>query len=139
MTTVMVFGTFDILHLGHINLFEQARRYGDKLIVVVGRDSIVQSIKGRSPLYTEKERAKLLKYIKLVDQVVLGDKKDMYAVIRKFKPDVLALGYDQFAFVDKLDRVINRYKLATKIVRLKPNKEHKFKSSKIKKHFAKTL
>lgn len=139
MKTVMVFGTFDILHLGHIAFFEQARKHGDRLVVVVGRDKIVHGVKGHQPLYTDKERAKLLSHIDLIDQVLLGSTTDMYAVIKKHEPDVIALGYDQVAFVDKLARVIASFKLNTKIVRLKPHQKSRLKSSKIKIHLAKSL
>jgi FAD synthetase len=96
-------------------------------------------VKGHQPLYTDKERAKLLSHIDLIDQVLLGSTTDMYAVIKKHKPDVIALGYDQVAFVDKLAHAIESFKLNTKIVRLKPHQKSRLKSSKIKIHLAQSL
>jgi len=55
---VLVFGTFDILHKGHLNFFKQAREHGDYLIAVVARDRTVKEIKGKPPIESEKERLK---------------------------------------------------------------------------------
>ena len=63
MKKVMVFGTFDIVHMGHIHMFEQAREYGDKLIVIVARDNNVEKIKGMGALHRDVERAKFLSHI----------------------------------------------------------------------------
>ena len=55
---VMVFGTFDILHPGHLNFFKQAREFGNFLIAVIARDKTVLKIKGRLPKNNEKKRLK---------------------------------------------------------------------------------
>ena len=68
MKKIMVFGTFDVLHKGHINFFKQAKKHGDHLLVVVARDKTVSLIKGIKPHYDEKERLKSVK--KYVDKVV---------------------------------------------------------------------
>jgi cytidyltransferase-like protein len=122
---VMVFGTFDILHKGHLSLFKQAKKYGDYLIAVVGRDNTVKKIKGRNPRNNEKERLKKVAEQKIVDKAVLGMKRDMYGNIKKLKPDIICLGYDQAAFADGL----RKFKI--RVVRLKPYKPHKYKSSKM--------
>jgi FAD synthetase len=134
---VMVFGTFDILHLGHISLFRQARKFGDYLIAVVGRDSTVENLKKTKPIHTENERLSLLREIKLIDQTVLGDKKQFYNVVINLKPDIIALGYDQTFFVDDLKKIIKDKKLPIKIVRMKAFESKKFKSKKIKKQITK--
>jgi len=79
----MVFGTFDIIHGGHIHMFKQAREYGEKLIVVVARDVNVEKIKGIGSLHTEEERQEFLKHIDLIDQVILGDDTDPYKCIKE--------------------------------------------------------
>jgi FAD synthetase len=132
MKTVLLFGTFDILHIGHLNLLKQARKYGDRLIVVVGRDATVKKVKGQLPIHSEKERLELLQHIDLVDAAMLGDKTDMYKKIKEIKPDVIALGYDQEMFVDKLQDMLDKFKFKTKIVRLKAYKANTHKSGKIK-------
>lgn len=133
----MIFGTFDILHLGHISLFRQAKKLGDYLIAVVGRDATVENLKKIKAIHTEKERASLLREIKLIDHVILGDKKQFYNVVINLKPDIIALGYDQTFFVDDLKKTIKEKKLPIKIIRMKAFRSEKFKSKKIKKHIEK--
>ena len=125
--TVMVFGTFSAIHPGHLNLFNQAKKYGDSLIVVVARDQVSTNVKDRKPNNTEKDRLKLVKALKIVDQAVLGDQIDQMKNIRKFKPKVVCLGYDQVAFVDRLKKTFPDQK----VIRLKPYKEKYYKSSKL--------
>ena len=92
MKKVMCFGTFDLLHLGHLNYFKQAKKFGDYLIVVIARD---QTKHDKKPFFTENERLELVKSLELVDEAVLGDLKDHFKVIKERKPDLLCLGYDQ--------------------------------------------
>lgn len=133
MKKVMVFGTFDVLHKGHLNFFKQAKKYGDYLIVAVARDDIVKKVKGKKPKHNEKQRLNKIQKLDIVDKAVLGMKKDKYKNIEKYKPDIICLGYDQTAFTDKLKQELKKRKLKTKIIRLKPYKPHKYKSSKLKK------
>lgn len=135
----MIFGTFDILHLGHLDLFRQARKLGDYLIVVVARDVNVKKIKKNQAINNEKERLELLQHIDLVDKAIWGDTRDVYKVIRTYKPDVIALGYDQKEFTDTLKDKIKEFKLAAKVVRLKPYKAGTKKSGKIKSLLLKSL
>jgi FAD synthetase len=99
---VMVFGTFDGLHQGHLNLFTQARKYGNYLIVVVARDVNVLKIKGHEPRKSERQRLKDVSDVELVSLAVLGNIKDPYAVIRRYRPSIIALGYDQNSFTENL-------------------------------------
>lgn len=131
MKTVMAFGTFDFIHAGHLFLFEQARKYGDHLTIVVGRDVNVAKVKGEAPIHTEKERVRILKHIDLIDEVILGATQSKYELIGKRKPDVIVLGYDQVAFVDGLKVYCKEKKIDTKIVRVRPY-AHARKSSLIK-------
>ena len=139
MKKVMVFGTFDIVHLGHLNLFRQARKLGDYLVVVVARDKTSKKIKNITLVNNEKERLEFLKNIKSIDQAILGDKIDYYKVIKTEKPDVIALGYDQDNFIDKLEDKIREFKLNTKVVRLKSHKPEQHKSGKIRQKLSKML
>jgi cytidyltransferase-like protein len=75
MKKVLVFGTFDGLHEGHLNLFRQARRYGDYLVVVVARDSTVRENKKKMPKFNEQERLKEVKNNPLVNEALLGSEK----------------------------------------------------------------
>jgi len=129
----MVFGTFDFLHKGHLNFLRQAKKYGDYLIVVVARDKTVEAVKKHKPFYNEKERKIALEKTFLADKVVLGELKDKYAVIKKFSPDIIALGYDQKYFVKNLVKKLWEFGLKTKIVRLKPFQPSIYKSSLLRK------
>lgn len=126
---VMVFGTFDLIHMGHENMFNQVRSLGNFIIAVVARDETVRSIKGRSPLYNESTRIKNLKKSGLADRIVLGDKYDKYYAIKKYRPDVIALGYDQFAFTFGLKKLLIDLSLNTQIQKLQPYKPSIYKSS----------
>lgn len=133
---VMVFGTFDVVHQGHRSLFRQARAYGNELVAVVARDEIVKAVKGRLPHFDEETRRAAVEKEKLVDRAVLGDPEDRYAVIEALKPDVICLGYDQRTFVDQLPNELQKRGISADIIRLKPFKPERYKSSKIKAHLA---
>lgn len=132
--TVLVFGTFDIVHAGHIEFFKQVKRLGKNLVVVVGRDTTVKRIKGHSPFNNERARVEFLKHIDYIDGVRLGDEKDVYKVIVQVKPNVIALGYDQSDFVQGLKEYIKKSKKKIHIVRLKPYKSNRYKTGKIKEY-----
>lgn len=133
MKKVLVFGTFDGTHKGHLNFFKQAKKYGDYLIVVVARDETVKRLKGKLPFRNELKRIKELEKCEIVDEIILGDKNNPYEVLKKVKPEVICLGYDQKFFVENLSSEIKRLKLKTKIFRMKPYKPEKFHSSIINK------
>lgn len=129
----MVFGTFDHFHAGHENLFEQAKKLGDYLIVVVALDETVQQIKGKKPDINEKERLKIVANHPFVDKAILGDIADKHKVIKKYRPDIIALGYDQFVFTYRLEKTLIDAKIDAEIVRLQAYKPEIFKSSLLKK------
>ena len=131
-TLVMVFGTFDYLHAGHENLFAQAKELGTEVIAVIARDKTVRNIKGAAPDHNEKERLQSLKETNWAHKAILGDNKDKTKVIKLYRPDIIALGYDQFAFTYNLEKLIIDLKLNTTIIRLKPYRPDMYKSSIIK-------
>jgi cytidyltransferase-like protein len=122
----MVFGTFDGLHKGHVNFLKQAKNLSEKsvLIVSIARDRNVFKIKGAYPRKKERERMMLIKKSGLADKVILSGIKNHLPHIIKEHPDVIALGYDQTAYVTNLN---------VKIVRLKPYQEKIYKNSLLKK------
>lgn len=128
----MVFGTFDIVHLGHIALFHEAKKHGDTLIVVVARDKRARGIKGTDPVFGEKERMSFLQELSIVDRVLLGDKSDVYKVIKNIKPDTILLGYDQKMFTEELENKIKEFGFDTRVVRAKAYKADKYKTGTIK-------
>ncbi|MFA6548064.1 MAG: adenylyltransferase/cytidyltransferase family protein, partial [Candidatus Magasanikbacteria bacterium] len=108
MTKVMVFGTFDIIHPGHLYLLTEAKKLGDFLTVVIARDQTVAEVKGKTAKHNEIVRLKNISELQIADKVILGNDGDKYQVIKEEKPDIIALGYDQRAFVDKLDGVLDK-------------------------------
>src|SRR5262249_4954572 len=93
-TRLMVFGTFDIIHEGHPDLFAQARSLAPHpyLIVSVARDSVAERIKGFRPKHSERARLEAIASEPSVDEAVLGDESGYVAHIRAAHPDVIALG-----------------------------------------------
>lgn len=125
----MVFGTFDIIHPGHIHMLNEAKKYGDYLVVTVARDATVCSVKGKPAIHDEKNRLAAVKKLNIADKVRLGCIDNKYQAIAEEEPDIIALGYDQREFVDNLSTAV---KPNTKIVRLAPYMPEIYKSSKLK-------
>ena len=126
MKTVMCFGVFDNLHLGHLSYLKQAKKYGDQLIVVVARDKNVLRIKGKFPKQNEKIRQKAIQKLNLSQKVILGQLQDKFKVVIEYRPDIICLGYDQVVDTKELKQIFPR-----KIVRLKSYKSNIYKSSKL--------
>ena len=133
MTRVLVFGTFDGLHEGHISFLKQAKKYGDELIVVVARDKTVKKLKDHPPNFSEKERLGIVKKSKLAEKVILGGLADPYQIIKKIKPDVICLGYDQKYFTEDLPEELKKMKIRTRVYTMKPHQPKKYHSSLITK------
>lgn len=129
---VMAFGTFDHFHAGHESYLKQAKALGGRLTTVVALDSTVKQIKGRLPDNNEKQRLKAVKNSGIADKTVLGGKNDKYDVILKCRPDVIALGYDQFAFTFRLEKFLIDNKIDAKIVRMRPFRPNIYKTSLLK-------
>ncbi len=132
--TVLAFGSFDIVHPGHLSYLEKAKRLGDRLVVIVARDSSIMMFKHRKPVFSEKERVRMISALKPVDLAVLGNrvsgKEGIYRVLRRYRPDVIALGYDQRADIPEMRRRLASYGLKPAIVRIGVDpREKKCKSS----------
>lgn len=135
-TRVLVFGTFDGLHEGHKDFFRQAKECGDYLVVVVGRDSTVQKVKGKPPKHSEQERLEAIQNSGLANEARLGNeapagqKLDPYKIVEEIKPDIICLGYDQTFFADKLAEELPKRGLGhIQIKRLEAFQPEKYKSS----------
>ena len=88
-------GCFDILHVGHVKYLQEAKSYGDILIVGLNSDSSVRTLKGpERPINTEDDRAYLLAALEAVDYVVKFGDETPYELIRMVRPDILAKGGD---------------------------------------------
>ncbi len=87
-------GTFDILHLGHINIFKKAKEIGKYLIVAVSTDELVRSYKSDYPILTYEERRAVVESVRCVDEVV---KQTRIFDVNQFKEigaDIFIIGDD---------------------------------------------
>lgn len=93
--TVLTFGTFDVLHIGHLRILERARALGDRLVVGVSSDALNLSKKGRAPVFPQDERMRLIAALRCVDEVFLEEslalKRDY---LLQYRADILAMGDD---------------------------------------------
>ena len=94
MKTVLTFGVYDMLHIGHINLFKRAKELGDRLIVAVQVGETVQKYKPTAEVqYTTEERIFMVESIKYVDEVIVYE--DVDKDIKNISFDIFAKGPDQ--------------------------------------------
>ncbi len=117
MVRVMASGVFDLIHLGHVHYLEEAKKLGDELVVVVARDSTVRKEK-HEPITPEEFRRDLVESLKPVDRAVLGGEGDMFKVVEELRPDVIALGYDQYHDAERIEAELKKRGLDIKVVRL---------------------
>jgi len=88
-------GHFDLLHVGHLRYLQEARRYGDCLIVGVNDDIVTTRRKGPGrPIMPEDERAELLAGLACVDYVVIFSQETAEEAIRRLRPDIYVKGGD---------------------------------------------
>lgn len=93
---VMVNGTFDILHRGHIELLNYAKSLGDQLLVAIDTDDRVKKLKGDSrPVNNQDDRKFFLYNLKAVDIVMLfNSKEELIDIMKEYKPDIYVKGSD---------------------------------------------
>lgn len=96
MKKVFVNGTFDLLHVGHLQLLNFAKSYGDYLIVAIDTDGRVKEKKGPTrPIHNQDERSFFLRMLKPVDQVELfSSDQELEELIKGFNPDIMIVGSD---------------------------------------------
>jgi D-beta-D-heptose 7-phosphate kinase/D-beta-D-heptose 1-phosphate adenosyltransferase len=88
-------GCFDILHVGHVKYLQEAKSYGDVLIVGLNSDSSVRTLKGPTrPVNPEADRAYILAALESVDFVVMFSDETPYELIKNIAPDILVKGGD---------------------------------------------
>jgi len=95
MVRVITFGTFDVFHVGHVNILERAKELGAFLIVGVSSDALNFSKKGRYPVFDEDHRMRMVNAIYCVNEVFLEEsleKKGEY--LKRFSADILVMGDD---------------------------------------------
>lgn len=100
ITTVAVSGGFDPIHIGHVRMFEEAKKLGDKLVVILNNDNWLKKKKGYV-FMPQDERAEVIRALRAVDEVVISsheeDPQDMSvcADLRMLKPNIFANGGDR--------------------------------------------
>lgn len=88
-------GCFDVIHPGHVDFLERASKLGDRLVVGINSDDSVKAIKGpQRPLITQDERARVLRSLRFVDEVLVFDETTPERLIKEIKPQVLVKGGD---------------------------------------------
>ena len=93
---IFVNGCFDILHPGHIKMFEHARSLGTKLIVAIDSDEKVKQMKGDSrPINNQDDRKFILEAIRHIDEVIIFNSKDeLQELVKTIKPAIMMVGSD---------------------------------------------
>ena len=95
MRRVITFGTFDLFHIGHLNIIERAKAHGDYLIVGVSSDALNFSKKQKYPVCPQESRSRIIASLKVVDEVFFEESLELKAeYIKKYKADVLVMGDD---------------------------------------------
>lgn len=133
MKTVMCAGTFDTIHPGHLFYLSEAKKYGDRLVVVVARDDTSESFKGKKPKHSERERLEAVRMLNIVDEAVLGHHGNIFDIIEEIKPNIICLGYDQNVQKNQLEEELNKRGVKAEVIRVDAYKPHMYKSSRMSK------
>jgi len=129
---VLVFGTFDGIHPGHIFFLKEAKKMG-KLFVSISSDKNASILKKRALWKNENERKRDVRKLLIADKVTIGDKKiGNWETIKKMTPDIIALGYDQKELKSALKKIQKKHAFEIKII--KSHKPKIYKSSLIKRN-----
>ena len=92
---VLAGGVFDIIHPGHINTLNAAKKLGDFLVVVIATDKTPIKMKKRNPLHSAQLRQELVSSLTMVDLCIIGNEEDIFKTVELVRPQIIALGYDQ--------------------------------------------
>lgn len=105
MKKIITYGTFDLLHYGHINLLERAKQLGDYLIVAVSTDEFNWNEKNKKCYYSYEDRVHMLKSIRYVDEVIPEENWEQKRTdIKKYNIHTFVIGNDwegKFDFLKK--------------------------------------
>ncbi len=110
MKRIITFGTYDLLHIGHIKILRRASELGDYLIAGVSSDALNYSKKEKYPVYNEDDRMEIVHSLKFVNEVFLEESLELKReYIQKFNADVLVMGDDwkgKFDFCSDLCEIV---------------------------------
>ena len=115
---VLAGGVFDIIHPGHINTLNAAKKLGDFLVVVVATDKTAVKMKKRKPLHSAQLRQELVSSLSMVDLCIIGDEEDIFKTVDLVKPHIIALGYDQTHQEDFIKEGCKKINLDVVVARL---------------------
>ncbi|MGR6871622.1 adenylyltransferase/cytidyltransferase family protein [Pseudomonas sp. HK3] len=102
---IITFGTFDVFHVGHVNILERAKLEGDYLVVGVSSDELNFKKKKRYPIYSQQDRIKILQSLKFVDEVFVEESLELKGeYIQQFNADLLVMGDDWVGKFDDMKR-----------------------------------
>lgn len=88
-------GCFDLLHLGHVRLFNKAKSLGDVLVLGLNSDASLKKLKGpKRPLVSEKARAELLASLEAIDYITIFGEDTPKELVKEIRPDILVKGGD---------------------------------------------
>lgn len=94
MKTVLTYGTFDLFHIGHLNILKRARELGDKLIVAVSTDEF-NATKGKTTLMPFEHRVELVRSVRYVDEVIAEHQwEQKIADVQQHQVDIFVMGSD---------------------------------------------
>lgn len=112
-------GCFDLIHVGHLRTFIEAKKLGDLLIVGINSDRSVKTLKGESrPLISELDRAELISALKPVDYVIIFDEIDVSNLLETVQPDIYVKGGDYTLENLPEKETINRFNIKVKFIPL---------------------
>ena len=131
MKLAMCAGTFDIIHPGHLYFLSEAKKFGDRLIVVVARDETSERMKGKKPLHNEKERLEAVRTLEIVDEALLGKRGSIFNIVEEINPNIICLGYDQKVLKQDLEDELKKRNIKADVFRIGSYMPHLYKSSKI--------
>lgn len=102
--TVITFGTFDVLHVGHVRVLNRAGELGQRLVVGVSSDELNLAKKGRRPVFTQDERLEIVANLKVVDAVFVEESLELKRdYVLEHRADVLVMGDDWTGRFDYLN------------------------------------
>jgi len=130
MKTVLVFGTFDVIHPGHKFFLQQSASYGDRLVAVIARDEFVSNTKKKIPVHNQEERIEHIINSGLVDDACLSDSvTGRFNVVSKINPQVICFGHDQTKLAESFRNWLSENNIEIELVIIDPYKRDKYSST----------
>ena len=107
---MITFGTFDVLHVGHVRVLTRSAALGNRLVVGVSSDALNFSKKGRNPVFSQDERVEIVSSLKVVDQVFVEESLEQKReYVLEHQADILVMGDDwsgKFDFLSDICKVV---------------------------------